>query len=241
MKISRFLLPLSAFFFVFLLWGSAFAETYRLGTFPIPLMVEDKDTGVFVELTKEIAKRSGVQIEIVVEPPARTVQTFGQNHVDGFFPALDVSMPKADFARSNSIYVKRDFSFYQKGKNLPTIKDLEGKTIGLTRGYPYVKELTDNGKIRFEFANDDVSNMRKLALGRIDAFVVEEKSGLKALDQSGEKNIEYNKDTQLSEQDVYYAFQKTAEGDDLAKKFSKALEDMKKDGTFGKIMAKASQ
>jgi polar amino acid transport system substrate-binding protein len=81
--------------------------------------------------------------------------------------------------------------------------------------------------------------MKKLSMGRINAFVVEEKSGLTAMEQTAVKNVEYNKDKVLSEMDVFYAFQKTPEGDQLAKKFSKALEDMRKDGTFQKIMSKA--
>jgi len=117
---------------------------------------------------------------------------------------------------------------------------LEGKKVGLTNGYPYVKELTENKNISFEFVEDDVLNMKKLAGGRIQAFVVEEKSGLEALKKAGETNIEYNKDTALSQQDVYYAFQKTPQGQELANKFSQALEEMKKDGTFAKIMAKAN-
>lgn len=216
------------------------AESYVIGSFPIPLVVEDKDDGVFVELTKEIAKRVGIQIEILVAPPPRTLHNFEQNLIIGLFPGLDVTMPKKEFSRSASIYVKRDFSFFQKGKGLATIKDLEGKKVGLTNGYPYVKELTENKNILFEFVEDDVLNMKKLGAGRIQAFVVEEKSGLEALKKAGETNIEYNKDVALSEQDVYYAFQNTPQGRELANKFSKALEEMKKDGTFAKIMAKAN-
>lgn len=216
----------------------AFGKTVVLGAFPIPLMVESGDKGVFVELTKEIAKRAGIQLEISVAPPPRTIQNFEQNKLEGFFPALEITIPKA-FARSISIYAKRDFAFSQKGKNLTSIADLEGKTVGLTRGYPYTKKLTDNKKITIDFAVDDVTNMKKLSMGRIDAFVVEEKSGVTAMEQAGVKNVEYNKDKVLSEMDVFYAFQKTPDGEQLAKKFSQALEDMRKDGTFQKIMSKA--
>ena len=226
---------------LFMAFGSsAMARTYVLGTFPIPLMVETEDKGVFVDLTKELAKRAGVKIEIKIAPPPRTIQNFGQNKSDGFFPALDVTLPKA-YARSASIYVKRDFVFCKKGKGLTGIADLEGKTVGLTRGYPYTRELIENKKITLEYANDDVTNMRKLSLGRIDAFVVEKGSGLTALEQSGARNIEYNANKVLSEMDVFYAFQKTTENERLAEKFSNALQEIRKDGTFEKIMSKAKQ
>ena len=222
----------------FLFCSAAMAETCTVGTFPIPLMVESKDKGVFIDLTKEVARRAGIEIAIQVAPPLRTLQSFGQKKIDCIFPGLDVTMP-GKFARSSTVSIKRDFSFYQKGKNLATIQDLEGKKVGITRGYPYAKALTENKTIRFDPINSDVTNMKKLSAGRLDAFVVEEKSGLKALEQAGATNIEYNKEQPISEQDVYYAFQDTERGRAMAKKFSEALEQMKKDGTFGKIMSKA--
>ncbi len=218
--------------------GVCFAQDCRIGTFPIPLMVESKEKGVFIDLTKELAKRAGVSIEILVAPPPRTLQSFQDNEIDGLFPGLDVTMPKA-YSRSTTVYVKRDFAFYPKGKALSSLSDLEGKTVGVTRGYPYVKELTENKKIHLDFANDDVTNMKKLSMGRIDAFVVEEKSGLKALQDSGVSGIEYSNDKPLSEQDVFYSFQKATDGDALAAKFSKAIDEIHKDGTMGRIFSKA--
>jgi len=226
------------FFLFTLVSGVCFAQDCKIGTFPIPLMVESKDKGVFIDLTKELAKRAGVSVEIVVAPPPRTIQNFQEDVVDCIFPGLDVTMPKA-YSRSSSVYIKRDFAFYKKGNALTSLSELEGKTVGITRGYPYVMELTENKKIKLDFANDDVSNMKKLAMGRIDAFVVEEKSGLKALQDSGVSGIDYNKDKALSEQEVFFAFQKTADGASLAAKFSKAIDEIKEDGTMGKIFSKA--
>lgn len=81
--------------------------------------------------------------------------------------------------------------------------------------------------------------MKKLGMGRIDAFVVEEKSGLKALKDSGQSNIEYDPKTPLSKQDVYYACTDTPEGKALAGKISGALGQLQSNGRFGEIMSKA--
>ncbi len=210
----------------------------KMGTFPIPLMVENKDKGVFVELTQEVARRAAIPIDIRVFPPQRTINSFSQKKVAGIFPALDVTNP-GPVSKSTPIYIKVDYIFYKKGNRRVSIQDLEGRRVGLTRGYPYVKELTGNPKIRIELANDDETNMKKLAAGRIDAFVVEEKTGLAAIKKSGVTGIEYDPAHKLSEQQVYYAFQPTAEGKQTAEKFSQALKSMQKDGTFSQIMAKA--
>lgn len=215
------------------------AKTYKMGTYQIPLMVESKDKGVFIDLVKEVIGRTGEQFEIVVAPPKRTVASFHKGAIDGFFPCLDVLLQK-DAAKSKPIYVKADFAFTRSDTPIiKSISQLEGKKVGITVGYPYAKALISDKKIKLEGADNDVLNMKKLSKGRIDAFVVEEKTGVKALKESGAANIHYDKAAPLSKQDVYFVFQPTAEGKALAAKFSKALADMRKDGTFQKIMSRA--
>lgn len=220
--------------------SSLMAASLKMGSYPIPKMVESKDKGVFVDLAKEVAKRGGYTLNLEIAPPPRTVESFSQGKIDGFFPALDVLISGAA-AKSSPIYTKVDFAFFKKGAtNLKTIKDLEGKKVGITRGYPYAGELMSNKKIIFDPADDDVTNMKKLAAGRIDAFVVEEKSGLEALKKSGETSVTYDSSKPLSRQAVYFAFKNNPDGKSAAEAFSKALGDMKKDGTLGKIMSKAN-
>lgn len=237
-NLSRFLIIL------FCLEGSftsfAFAaKPLRMATFPIPLMVESDTKGVFISLTREIAKRGHVEMQIEVSPTAKTLLDFSTNKVDAFFPALDVYTPK-NTSRTSSFYTKVDFVFSKKDKNLNTMKDLEGKKVGLTFRYPYARELTQNKKIDFEFADDDVSNMNKLASGAIDAFIVEERSGLQALALSGKTNIHYAKGKPLSKQEVFYAFQDNEDGRGMVEIFNRAIEAMRKDGTFDRLMNPSS-
>lgn len=212
-----------------------FAKTVELATFPIPLMVEDSERGLFVNLTKEIGKRTNKKIHISVYPTGKALLAFSGNKVQGIFPGLDVSIPKKS-ARSSAFYVKVDHIFFKKGQTLESVKDLEGKKVGLTFRYPYSKELLLNKKIKFEFAADDVLNMRKLAQGQIDAFIVEERSGLKALQLSGEKDILFNKEKPIAQQEVFYAFQNDEEGKELAEIFTKTIEAMKKDGSLQRLL-----
>ncbi len=221
------------------------AEKIKFGSFPIPLMVVDEEKGVFVELTKTISERAGIEIEIIVIPPKRIISYFLKNQVDVLFPALDVNFPtgKEPIKSEELIYTKTDFIFTKKGNPLITdLMELEGKRVGITLGYPYVRELIDNNLITIEQANSDGINMKKLMKGRINAFVVEEQSGLNSLKNTGLKDeIQYNPNAPISRQDVYYAFQNNEKGKKLSQKISKVLGEMKKDGTFMKIMQKASQ
>ncbi|OGV42705.1 MAG: hypothetical protein A2X46_05415 [Lentisphaerae bacterium GWF2_57_35] len=221
---------------------ASFAAQYKMAGYPIPLMIVDKDNGLFVEAVKEMIARSGVDMEIVVYPAPRTVENFHKGEVDGFFPALDVLIEKDKAATEEVIYVKEDYAFTRKGEvEIKSIKELEGKKVGVTAGYPYVNEIMKNPAIKLEVGPDDISNMQKLSKGRIDIFVVEEKTGLKALEQSAVDNVTYPAGSPLSQQKVYIAFQPTDSGKELAAKFSAALSEMKKDGSFGKIMTPAGK
>lgn len=218
----------------------ALGAKYTLSGYPIPMMIVDENNGLFVEVVKELIKRTGEDVAIVVNPPPRTVSEFAEGTIDGFFPALDVLIAKDKAETEEPMYFKEDYAFTREGTPaITTVAELEGKTVGITAGYPYAKEVTGNAKITFEEAQDDVANIQKLAAERIDVFVVEEKTGLKALQESGVQGITYAKGSPLSRQKVYIAFQPTDDGKRLAAAFSKALQEMKADGTFDRIMAPA--
>lgn len=223
----------------------AATDTIEVGTFPIPLMVEDENNGIFIELFKEIAKRAKMNVKISVYPPKRTLKNFELQELDIIFPALDVNFPADNMPIKSKelIYIKQDFVFTMKGSKLfKKISELEGKKIGVTAGYPYVFEIILNKKITIDVANSDELNTQKLVSGRIDAFIVEEKSGIKAFKETGTfDKIQYDPKRPISEQAVYYAFQNTKKGKDLEKQISRILKAMKKDGTFARIMAKTNK
>lgn len=214
---------------------------HSIATYPIPLMVESPEKGVFIDLTKEIIKRSGESFEIAVYPPNRTVGGFHAGEIDAFFPALDVLLQK-EVAASSEIYMKRDFAFVRAGEPaVGSIDGLKGKKVGITQGYPYAKAVVGNPDLNIVEGQSDEINVKALIDGRIDVFIVEEKTGLKAVEKVGAEGVHYDKANPLSEQKVYFAFQNDAAGKALASKFSEALKAMKADGTFGKIMAAAEK
>jgi polar amino acid transport system substrate-binding protein len=218
------------------------ADTLTIATYPIPLMVVSKNEGVFIELTKALAQEASLELTIIVLTPQRAFQELEAKTIDCVFPALKVIMP-GDYALSDSVYVKRDYVFTLKDKEQPSLEilsDLPGKHVGITSGYPYAKTLTSDSRIHLAVANSDRQNVKKLMAGRIDAFIVEEKSGLKAFLNNGRRNeVSYNPAQPLSEQDVFYAFQKTIRGKVLAEKISAALVVLKENGMFARIMEKA--
>ncbi len=235
------------FFVVFLGIGVIHSDTFGgekliFGTHLIPRMVVDAHSGVFIELTRTLADRSKLEIEIVVIPPKRAIAYFQDQRFDVLFPGMDVYFPPGHLPVKSEelITVKCDFVFTKKGTPmLTTIDDLRGKRVGITLGYPYTRELLDNPHIIFDKAPSDEINTKKLIAGRIDAFVVEERTGTQAFLNTGlQEMVQYDKAAPISEQEVYYAFQDTEKGRQLAHLITQALREMKEDGTFAEIMQK---
>ncbi|HSY28439.1 MAG TPA: ABC transporter substrate-binding protein, partial [Burkholderiaceae bacterium] len=79
-------------------------------------------------------------------------------------------------------YTFRMVFFQRRDTEYPgkTLADLRPYQIGATLGDHYSNEFSEleaAGILHVDYANDDTSNMRKLLLGRIDLFPMEETSG----------------------------------------------------------------
>ena len=221
------------------LLGPAAHALTDVATFPIPMHVESETKGVFIELTREVARQAGTDIAIHVLPPLRAVHGYFDGSYAALFPALDVNFApgQAIVRTAESIDCKEDFVFTRKGEPmLKTLDDLRGKRVGLTRGYPYAQEVTENKAMNIEIAASDETNIRKLIAGHLDAFVLDEKTGVKAFEILGlTGQMQYAPKEPVSRQDVYYAFQNTPDGQALAARFSQALSQMKASGRYREI------
>ncbi len=218
-------------------------DTVKLVTFPIPLMVENQQEGLFIELARAIGKEAGVKIDIEVWPTPRAIKKFQEGDFDVLFPGLDAlfEYPEDYLASKELLYIKQDFVFTLRSRPLLTRVDaLSGLTLGLTRSYPYAKAITQNPDIHILYVNTDEQNAMMLDRNRIDAFIVEESSGLQAFRKAGiEHKVHYDPSQPVSRQDVYYAFHRTELGRKLERDFSRALLSLKQSGQFDAIMSGA--
>ncbi|MDF0605843.1 transporter substrate-binding domain-containing protein [Neisseriaceae bacterium TC5R-5] len=215
------------------------AETLNLVTFPIPGHVESSERGTFIDLTKAIAQKSNITITISVEPPPRAINNFFEGKYNAIFPALN------SFYSKNAVIVrtmetmdcKEDFAFVRSGRPaISKLNELKGLTVGLTKGYPYAESITKSQDYRISYALSDEINLKMLAAGRIDAFILDEKTGAQASARLNLANkVQFDKHHPISRMEVFYAFQNSPRGKDLAGKFSAALTAMKKSGEYKRI------
>ena len=201
----------------------AAAQTLHMQTYPLGPLVESQSLGSLVALTKDVAQRAGLDIKIEMAPFAASIKSFCAGKADGFFPSTG-DVPSCPAARSSVAVTIKEFIFFKKGDTYKSLDALWGKRVGATVGYPYAS-LRAKKHISLRWAPTDAINMRKLAMGAIDAFIIEEKRGLEAITKVKATNIEYDNANAFDQQELTYAFADTPEGKDLASKFSKVLAE----------------
>ncbi len=222
---------------IFILPPETMAESLKLATWEIPAFVEDKDSGIMIEIVKEIKKRTGIQVESVLYPPKRSIMMFKDNEVIGMFPAMETNIPK-EAAKSEPFYSKRIYALTKKGKpDISGLEYLNGMKVGLVLGYSYPKSVTENKKLITDYAPGAENNLKKLMAGRFDICLEEKNTLIKLMNEMGLQNELKISENPISEMTVHFAFQLTEKGKELAENFSKAILEMKKDGTLEKILS----
>jgi polar amino acid transport system substrate-binding protein len=167
---------------------------------------------------------------------------------NGLIPALDSG--KADFVIAGMTpneerKKKVDFSdeYYAaqqlivtKDKSIKSVKDLEGKTLGVQLASIQEKEadkLLKNQKFNVEKRNKVTELIQEMKSNRVDAAIIEDAVAYEFLKKNKELHSFALPNTDAAGAAI--AFPKDS---DLTKKFNNELNNMKKDGTMDKLVEK---
>lgn len=212
------------------------SKTYRIASYYIPLLVEDHETGAFMELLQEAAKRAGIEYEIIIAPPKRSMRYFEDEEVIAIIPAMLTTLGK-DAELTRPIFTKKIHAVVRQGDPIPKdIDSLTGMRIGLTRGFSFPRSIVVNEKIEIDYADTTDASLKKLLEGRIDVVVADGYTALSAINKMNLTGFTYDLSAVLHEQCAYIACQPTPEGIELAHKLTIALDSMEADGTMARIL-----
>ncbi|CTQ54112.1 Bacterial extracellular solute-binding proteins, family 3 [Roseibium album] len=207
----------------------------------------DPDGGLVNRIVKEAFARSGVTVKLAWRPWARVIveARSGKAQAASYF-ALDTERDK-DFIPVGPVVIDISSMFYRAGEEKPVWKnysELRGNRIGITRGYTYPPDfntLAENDVLEVETADTDELNLRKLLAKRIDLFPSNDLITYKLL------NEKFSEDERLmiaKTDQVYIAIEtylliskKAPNAQELAEKFTKGLDSMRKDGTHAAYVA----
>jgi polar amino acid transport system substrate-binding protein len=218
---------------MFFLIGKVEARDLKAALPRIPMLSETKDKGLIVDLVKamdEIYDEGKISIEVF--PPARGMDNVINKSYDFYVPLLkskSIKEKDLDYAFSDAIAFSTIFVLYTNKNN---------NKINARNAGNYIIETDDPLMYFFGFkaqvSIDMETSLRKVDSGRIDGYIysMNETDGL--LKQLGLKNI---KKIYYGTFDASFAVKKGPEGKEVGKILEKLLKQLKKNGTYEKIMA----
>jgi polar amino acid transport system substrate-binding protein len=116
-------------------------------------------------------------------------------------------------------------------------ESIKGLRVGMGRGYSINKEFDEAAKLKIfdvEEVNDIESALSMLDLGRIDAIAFNSFVAMSALKSGKHKAVKLV--PELGKEYAYLAFSKKRNLKEVAEKFAKSMREMRKDGTYDKIL-----
>lgn len=206
--------------------------------------IDDRDktiTGLSTEIVQEVLRRTKIEYKIAVYPWARSYR-IAQEDPNIAIYSIGRNEERENIFKWVGVIANRDIYLY-KLKSRPEVKadklsDLKSYVLGGIRDGIRTQYLISEG-LAVDLTNDDISNIRKLQIGRIDAFPADELAASALAKNSG---IEFNSLGKMLKLDklsgaLYLAFSLNTD-DQTVEKCRVALDEIKKDGTFHKITAK---
>ena len=141
-------------------------------------MTDDKmqPTGSDVETARQLAKDLGVEFELVPTTGATRIPSLQSGKADLVISTLSVTAERAKVIDFSLAYATlRTVLAGVKGIPAKSITDLDGKTVGTTRGTTHDTYLSQNVKnakiVRYE---DDATTAQAFVSGQIDLFTTAE-------------------------------------------------------------------
>lgn len=208
------------------------------GQYPPFNFVDDTNTltGFDVEIGNEIAKRIGIKsVAVSTAWDGIIAGLLAKKYelICGSMAITDERLKSIDF--SDPYYRSGAQVFVKKGSPITSVKDLEGKKVGVTLGTTYEKWVREN------IAGADLRTYKgvpdmilEISTGRIDGFISDKIVGAIAIKEKGVP-IALAGDL-LYEEKMGIALR--LNNPELKAAINTALADMKKDGTYNAISMK---
>ena len=207
------------------------------------------DGGIMTSLVTEVFRRAGVQVTYTWYPNNRALQLARNGDVDGSLGWTPSAERQRDLLFSDEVLPFRMVFFQRKGEHYPwrTLADLAPWRLGVTLGNfysPAFDHLVRQGVLKTDESPDDVSNMRKLAAGRVDLVPMERESGSYLLRQHLPAQA-----AQLQAQDKAYwqapmgivIWRHHPQAAELLGRFNRQLAAMKRSGELKRLLLAARQ
>jgi len=158
---------------------AAAVETWKVSSLDWPPF-SGKDLpegGVGIAVLRAALKAEAIGLDVRFFPWTRAIQSAKNPSYAGFYPVWPEDVQRG--FSSSQVFFKSPVGFVEPVTRplvWNNLRDLEGKTIGTVQDYgntPEFMRLVQDGVIKTEIVLDDLTNIRKVAGGRIDAAFID--------------------------------------------------------------------
>jgi ABC-type amino acid transport substrate-binding protein len=207
---------------------------------PFEFEKKGKPVGFDIDLMREIGKRAGFTPEFQNVTFDGIIPGLGNNLYDAGAAAFTITKAREKKVDFSDPYFNADQSLMvQSGSPIKSVDDIGDGIVGVqlgTTGELKAKELKQQGKITGEVRTFDTITEAFSALenGQIDAVINDFPVSAYWAETSGRGSLEVVQ-TILTGEEYGIAF---PENSDLLEPTNRALEEMKKDGTYAEIYEK---
>lgn len=212
--------------------------------FLIPPGNEVNQSGIMLDVMREVATKSGYAIQMSFYPEKRSRLLLFEGGIDAYPKAKEWVETPGNYLWTNPIVISRDVLIFRQTNpiHFETVRDLGGLNIGVIHGfqYPALEKDFNSGTIKRHEAKNTKSILGMVLRGHIDAAV----TNRHVADWLIRNNKELiNEDFSFSSQSIdsapyRFAFSRKPCWEEFIEQFNQELSRMKKDGRLEAIFAR---
>ncbi len=210
-----------------------------LGKSVAELLTEDPKS-MFHAVLLEAGRRAGLELQVSVNPGKRALEMFNQHMGDILAPVQLELMHSGPFKvpviGCEPVSTKNRFIYTKSGSaTMSSLKELDGKRVGLVRGYRYGDHIDHNESFTKIMAANVGQLMKMLDSKRVDAIIAFPHSIKKNSKMIKDIHLAYDKNSPVTIDNIAFAFHDNERGNRLRDAFSKAIIEMRDEGTLARM------
>jgi ABC-type amino acid transport substrate-binding protein len=198
--------------------------------------------GIFPEMVKKAAQKIGIKVQFKKFPWKRMLYNAKVGKVDAIMPLIKTK-ERLEFLiyPHNGIALAEVFSFTRRDFKINftgDLKDLKPYSIGVVKDYDYGEEFKNATYLQKDYSPSDEILVEKLIRGRIRVLLGPDRVIQHYAGKLGAANIIKQLPPVFVRKILYLAFSKVKGHQELADRFSKAIDMLGKEGIHHNILKK---
>ena len=200
-----------------------------------------KPEGFAVDIVRAAYKAVGVDVDLKVMPYQRGMDETKDGKQVGVFDTAKQPRYDADYVFHDTPLAQQTLMIWAPAASTATglkEEDLKGKSVGITQGYDYTASFDGSTVIRKQEAPSDQTMLRKLALGRTDYAICDEKVAQSVSGSDPSLKGKVKPVGSIGGSGLFIAFsRKHPEGAKWAARLEEGLKTIHADGSYERIEA----